>query len=91
MATKERFSKKQKKYAKDTSYNSMHDYADEPAQSDKKVPFAVVEAYKTMRTNLMFLLAQENGKVLAFTSSNASEGKSTTSVNVAIAFLNKSP
>ncbi|MBR4073398.1 MAG: CpsD/CapB family tyrosine-protein kinase [Clostridia bacterium] len=39
-----------------------------------------------MRTNLMFLLAQQNGKIVAFTSSNASEGKSTTSVNVAIAF-----
>lgn len=73
------------KYAKYSSYGNNKDYSDSPS-SDKKVPFAVVEAYKTMRTNLMFMLAQQNGKVLAFTSSNASEGKSTTSVNIAIAF-----
>ena len=54
--------------------------------ADKKVPFAVVEAYKIMRTNLMFLLAKNNGKIISFTSSNASEGKSTTSINMAIAF-----
>lgn len=52
----------------------------------KKVPFAVVEAYKTIRTNLMFVLAQNSGRVVTFSSSNASEGKSTTAVNVAIAF-----
>lgn len=84
MAIKLFKSRKDNKY---TPYSSMHDYSSTEQNSpDKKVPFAVVEAYKTMRTNLMFLLAQENGKVLAFTSSNASEGKSTTSVNVAIAF-----
>lgn len=67
-------------------YRDTQDYSSESNASDKKVPFAVVESYKTMRTNLMFMLAQQNGKVLAFTSSNASEGKSTTSVNIAIAF-----
>lgn len=75
------------------SNNNYRDYAVSEGNyensnnvADKKVPFAVVESYKTMRTNLMFLLAQENGKVISFTSSNASEGKSTTSVNIAIAF-----
>lgn len=54
--------------------------------ANKKVPFAVVESYKSIRTNLLFLLAQSGGKVIAFSSSNASEGKSTTAVNSAIAF-----
>lgn len=77
--------KSREKYGKYTNYSDSKDYSDS-AVSDQKVPFAVVESYKTMRTNLMFMLAQQNGKVFAFTSSNASEGKSTTSVNIAIAF-----
>lgn len=52
----------------------------------KKAPFAVAEAYKLIRTNILFLLAQKNGKVIAISSSGANEGKSTTAVNVAIAF-----
>ena len=86
MAIRNKYSKSYKRYKGYSDNSGMHDYEESAANTDKKVPFAVVEAYKTMRTNLMFLLAQENGKVLAFTSSNASEGKSTTSVNVAIAF-----
>lgn len=49
-----------------------------------KVPFAVVEAYKNIRIHLMSALADIDGKVVAFSSPNASEGKSTTSVNIAI-------
>ncbi len=49
-------------------------------------PFAVVEAYNTIRTNLLFLLAQHKGKVIMVTSSNPGEGKSTTALNVASAF-----
>lgn len=52
----------------------------------KRVPFAVVEAYKTIRTNLTFLLSSSESKAIAITSPGASEGKSTTSVNMAIAF-----
>lgn len=52
----------------------------------KRTPFAVVEAYNTVRTNLLFLLSQHNGKVVTISSPSASEGKSTTAVNVAIAF-----
>lgn len=53
----------------------------------KSAPFAVVEAYKTIRSNLMFLLGKtEQGNVVAITSSNAGEGKSTTAVNLAVAF-----
>lgn len=52
----------------------------------RHVPFAVVEAYKTIRTNLTFLLASSETKVFGITSPEAGEGKSTTSVNMAIAF-----
>lgn len=56
------------------------------AKGGKKAPFAVAEAYKLIRTNILFLLAQKNGNVIAISSSGANEGKSTTAVNVAIAF-----
>lgn len=52
----------------------------------RHVPFAVVEAYKAIRTNLTFLLAGSETKVFGITSPEAGEGKSTTSVNMAIAF-----
>lgn len=52
----------------------------------KRTPFAVVEAYNTVRTNLLFLLSQHKGKIVTISSPNASEGKSTTAVNVAISF-----
>ena len=51
-------------------------------------PFIITEAYKAMRTNLMFMLSGGNytKKVVAFTSSMANEGKTTTCLNMAIAF-----
>lgn len=52
----------------------------------RHVPFAVVEAYKTIRTNLTYLLSSSDTKVFGITSPEAGEGKSTTSVNMAIAF-----
>lgn len=52
----------------------------------RHVPFAVVEAYKTIRTNLTYLLSASDTKVFGITSPEAGEGKSTTSVNMAIAF-----
>lgn len=52
---------------------------------NKSVPFAVVEAYKTIRSNLLFLLSQNENKAITISSSLKGEGKSTTSVNIAIA------
>lgn len=52
----------------------------------KRTPFAVVEAYNTIRTNILFSLSQNNGKVFTISSANESEGKSTTAVNTAISF-----
>lgn len=50
----------------------------------KKVPFAVSEAYKTIRINLISELEKQNKKMAAISSPNASDGKSTTSINIAI-------
>ncbi len=50
-----------------------------------KTPFIISEAYKAMRTNLMFMLS-DNKKLIAFTSTLAGEGKTTTCLNMGISF-----
>lgn len=61
------------------------------ANISSQAPFAVVEAYKNIRIRLLYTLENMQGKVVAFTSPNVSEGKSTTAVNMAITLsqLNK--
>lgn len=54
----------------------------------EETPFAIVEAYNTARTNTMFAVSTGNSKIIAVTSSNPSEGKSTTCANFAISFAN---
>lgn len=60
----------------------------EPAERilSEKSRFFVKEAYKALRTNLIFSLTETGGKVILVTSSGASEGKSTSCLNVAITF-----
>ena len=70
---------------KNASESSLKD-GETKSSNVQKTPFAVVEAYKTIRTNLSFLLAQNEANSFAVSSSNAGEGKSTTAVNIAIAF-----
>ncbi len=49
--------------------------------------FAVVEAYKAARTNIIFALGTSKGcKRIIITSANPGEGKTTTTLNLAIAF-----
>ncbi len=48
--------------------------------------FSVVEAYKMIRTNLLYLLSQSSEKIITVSSSIAGEGKSTTAINIAVAF-----
>lgn len=50
------------------------------------VPFSVIENYKLVRTNIMFSLSTNNKKIFAVSSANPSEGKSTSTANIAIAF-----
>ncbi len=47
-------------------------------------PFQITEAYKTLRTNLLFALAAGKNKVVVITSASPSEGKSSTCANLAI-------
>lgn len=47
-------------------------------------PFSVQEAYKSLRTNVMFALPGNECKCIGVTSPLAGEGKSTTAVNLAI-------
>ena len=53
---------------------------------DKDFPFAVTEAFKALRTNIMFALSTRNSKIFAVSSALPSEGKSTISANLAITF-----
>ncbi len=51
---------------------------------DKDFPFYIIESYKAMRTNLVFSLSTSDNKIFAVSSANPSEGKSTTSANIAL-------
>lgn len=48
--------------------------------------FAAQEAYKSLRTNVMFSLTNEGCKVIIVTSPGPGEAKSTTAVNMALSF-----
>ena len=48
--------------------------------------FAAAEAYKLLRTNLLFSLPDKPCRIIGVTSSVRGEGKSTTSVNLAFTF-----
>lgn len=68
-------------------YRSKTSYEDRAVdQGSKSVPFAVVESYKAIRTNLMFLLSQTRSRTFEISSSLPGEGKSSCAVNLAIAF-----
>lgn len=51
-------------------------------------PFAVQEAYKALRTNIMFSFSEDSCKTILVTSSVQGEGKSITAINLALALVN---
>ena len=53
-------------------------------KSTKRIAFQVMEAYKMIRTNLMFSLATKESRAVVFSSAEPSAGKSTLSANLAI-------
>lgn len=66
--------KKKKKHSSDT-FEVLSD----------KSPFAYAEAFKSFRTNLEFVSAIDNCKTIMMVSSLSGEGKTTASINLAIA------
>ncbi len=52
----------------------------------KSMPFAVIESYKSTRTNLMFALSDRDRKWVSVTSALPGEGKTITCSNLAITF-----
>lgn len=53
-------------------------------KKEEKIKFIFTEAYNSLRSNLRFLLRNDNCKKIVISSPNSYEGKSTTSVNLAI-------
>ena len=53
---------------------------------DDAIPFHITEGFKAMRVNVTFALSTSEKKVFAVSSSNPTEGKSTTAANIAITF-----
>ena len=54
--------------------------------SEEGTPFAVEEAYRTLRTNLIYAVTNEETPIYGILSGDPHEGKSLTSANLAIAF-----
>ncbi len=72
---------------RDYSYRAKNSYENKNEEgSSTSAPFAVVEAYKAIRTNIMFLLPSKEGKVFEISSALPNEGKSSCCINLAIAF-----
>lgn len=52
---------------------------------DKDIPFRITEGYKTIRANILFTAADSDKKIIAVSSPDPGEGKSTSAANLAIA------
>lgn len=65
--------------------NQRTGYAPEKSgESARSVNFRIAEAYKLIRTNLLFTLANTDNRAVAFTSAEPGAGKSTTCCNLGI-------
>lgn len=64
---------------------AVNEYSQKSIGGKSSVPFAVVEAYKTIRTNIIYGLSQSDKKIVTVSSCLPGEGKTTTVINVAIA------
>lgn len=65
---------------------SARELAQQKAMICDGLSFAAAEAYKLLRTNLLFSLPEKPCRIIGVTSSVRGEGKSTTSVNLAYTF-----
>lgn len=75
---------KKLKFKKDVAHASLRDERSRLLYHQN--PFSVQEAYRSARTNLMFLPQQTEGRgqILVITSANMGEGKSTSCANLSI-------
>ena len=83
--TKKRFGFFKKKSKREINIASLK--SNQQAIIDQDTPFVIQEAYKTTRTNIIFAVsgsAEKSCKLIAFTSANPNEGKSTTCINLGI-------
>lgn len=67
--------------------NKKNTASSEPAVYNiinEDTPWAVKEAYKTMRTNVTLSLPDEGHRIIAFTSAEPHDGKTTNAINFAI-------
>lgn len=55
--------------------------------NNKNIKSPIVEAYKTLRTNIQFSMPDGGPRTILITSSSPGEGKSTTSANLAITMV----
>lgn len=65
--------------------NKKNDKKSENPVNMETIAFQIRESYKTARTNIAYSVIKKGCKKISFTSTNKSEGKTVTSVNVAIA------
>ena len=77
-----RFDKKAKSVNEESDQRSALSQAE---KMDETLKFRVVESYKTLRANIMFSIIHSGCKCFVISSSLPGEGKSTISVNTAIA------
>lgn len=77
---------KETKQNKKSANNERQTFNDEKKKYLRGDDFALIEGYKTARTNLIFSIAANEKNTVAFTSWSKGDGKSTATANVAIAF-----
>ena len=71
------------------SYKPKKPHSEMPSRRaliSNSMPFAVIESYKSTRTNLMFTLSDQEKKWVTVTSALPGEGKTITCTNLAITF-----
>lgn len=76
---------KSKRTTKATDNNSTRQLLQD-IKMDPSLKFRVEEAYKSIRTNIMFSVMKKGCKTIVISSSSPSEGKTTTTINLAITF-----
>ena len=68
-------------------FKSKEQITDDPAEHillDENTPWVIKEAYKTLRTNVTLSLPDEGHRIIAFTSAEPHDGKTTNAINFAI-------